>query len=583
VKHVMPRGGKNPVWRRVDPVVTSAREKKGLPGRAPKISVVVPVYHTPLNYLEEMLRSVLAQTYEDWELCLADGSADGVLRPTLNAYAAIDKRIKVLFLPENKGVAGNTNEALCLASGEYVVFLDHDDTLATWALARVAEAFARYPDARFVYSDYAVTDEAGNVIHHLYCPDFAKYFYLSFPYIVHLVAVRKEILEKVGFLDEKVFTEGVSHDVDLFLRIFAIITQDQVIHIPEILYYWRNYALSTGHRFIDKVHHYTRLAINRYLSLTGTEGWVEDGPQFNSFRLRLRRKYDPLVSVIIQRQSEQKVFERCISRLLAANYSRIEVIIMAAGTQLPETFTAGEPVSVVKYDEPLGYGAVNNWGARHAKGDLLLFLADDVWFGTDESLPSLIELTGLPDTGAVGAKLLYPDNRVQHAGIILGLFGAAGHWHKHVDACPGEGLANRGYLSSLISIREYSAVSGSCLAVRRSLFDEVGGFDEEFRYRYGDVDLCLRILDRGLKVLFTPYALAYHDDHHPPVPGFEQDPPEDGDRSHFLGKWGHRIAGGDPYYNPHLGLDSYLPLPAERAGIAPVRSWHRQVIRHSRR
>jgi len=535
----------------------------------PKISVVVPVYNTPIIYLTEMIRSVMVQTYQNWELCLAEGASDNPeVQNTLAAYAAGDERVKIVLLPENRGVAGNTNQGLALASGEFVVFLDHDDILAPSALFEVALAIVEHPGTSFIYSDYAVTDQHGKVLYPFFCPDFSKYFYLSFPYIVHLVAIRKMVLEEVGLMDEVMFNGGVSHDVDLFLRVFSRISEDKVIHISQILYYWRSHPSSAGQRFKDQVHHYTKLAINRYLSSADIDGWAEDGPLFNSFRIRLRTRRDPVVSVIIITHNDWEPLQKSLSALFSGNYSNIEVIVVSNGTDNRDALAFHASLSpeclVLKHDLSSNYSAIYNYAVRYAKGDVLVFLHEGVAFASNDALSSLIELCHLPEVGVVGAKLLYPDNRLQHAGIVLGLFGSAGHLHKYTDAyVDTENLIpNRGYLSSLVSIREYSAVSGACLATKTKTFLEVNGFDEDFKSSYNDVDLCLRILEAGYKVLFTPYALSYYHESELTSEGTDRNTLYQAeDASLFLKKWGGYIEKGDPYFNRNLELNSHIPVP----------------------
>jgi len=498
----------------------------GPAGQAGKISVVVPVYNTPVAYLKEMIESVLEQTYQGWELCLVDGASENpAVKDTLTDYAARDERIRVVLLPENKGVAGNTNVGLAQASGDFVVFLDHDDMLVPAALSSVAATMARRPDAAVIYSDYAAMDEQGMVLYPLHCPDFSRYYYLSFPYIVHLVAIRKAVLDEVGFLDDVWFDAGVSHDVDLLLRIFAKTDDKQIIHIPEILYYWRNHPDSAGKKGKGRVHQYTRLAINRYLASKSIQGRVEDGPLFNTFRIRLTAARDRLVSVIIG-SSDNRNLHRCLSALAGTDYPELETII-------------------VQYDSASDYGAVCNNAARQAKGDILLFLRDDVVLASGEAVSSLVELCHLPDAGVVGAKLLYPDNRVYHAGVVLGLFGCAEHGHRLVNAYEdgGAGIPCRGYLSGLVSIRECSAVSGGCLAVKREAFSAVNGFGDDVEPGYFDIDLCLKVREKGYRVLFTPYCLAYYHGNGDRLPM---------SAPLFCQKWRSVIDKGDPYYGGNL-------------------------------
>lgn len=534
----------------------------------PKISVIVPIFNTKKRFLIDMIKSILAQTYSNWELCLVDGaSKEKYIQKILKQYSKKDDRIKVNILTENKGVAGNSNEAFAMATGDYVLLLDHDDTLEPSALFEVVKSINDKPDASFIYSDYAVTNEKNQVKYINFCPDFCRFFYLSHPYIVHLVAIKKNIIDRIGGFDIDNFNSGVSHDVDLFLRIFALLNDNDVIHIPKVLYYWRHYKRSTGHLLNDKVHEYTKAAINRYIDAKKLDGYVEDGPLFNTFRTRYKIDGNPLISIIIPTKDKWQLLNKCISSIeMCSGYDNYEIIIVSNNTCDIKAINYLESIkdkyTVLNYNNVFNYSAINNYAVQFAKGDYFLFLNDDIEFKLEGSLKAMLELAQLKDVGIVGAKLLYPDNRIQHAGVIIGLQSIAEHSHKFMDAYTSDQMPDRGYISSLIAIREYLAVTGACLMIKKCVFEDVDGFDKDLKIGLGDIDLCLRVFFKKYKVLYTPYAMAYH--HESASRKDEKDEmilwhPEDSVL--FKNIWQDLIEKGDPYYNPNLDLYSFEPKP----------------------
>jgi O-antigen biosynthesis protein len=534
----------------------------------PKISIIVPTYNTRNDFLVAMIESVKDQTYGNWELCIADGgSSEPQLKGVLEKYAAGDSKIKVNFLNENKGISGNSNAALSMATGDYIALLDHDDTLTPFALFEVVKAINGNPHAGFIYSDYAGTDEH-NIIHHMaLCPDFCRYYYLSHPYIVHLAVIKREIMDKVAGFDEVEFNSGVSQDVDLFLRIFAILDDKEILHISKILYLWKLHGKSAGHRFQNKVHKYTKKAITRYLNAKQIDGTVEDGLCFNTFRVRCKIQNDPLVSIIIPTKDKWQLLKKCIKSIEAkSGYRNYEIIILSNNTEDVQAIEYLQTLTgryrVEKYHKPFNYSAINNYGAKLARGDYLLFLNDDIEFKNRNTLEAVLEPMQLPDVGVVGAKLLYHDNTIQHAGVIIGFHGAAEHWHKFMYANINRSVPEPGYLSSLVSIREYSAVTGAFLITKKSVFKKASGFSEDLSVGFNDIDFCLKVIAQGHRVLCTPFAVAYHYEsasRRDPLNADLIDHPED--RKVFLEKWAAKIEAGDPCFNPNLDTFSYIPVP----------------------
>ena len=534
----------------------------------PKISVIVPTYNMRSDYLTAMIQSVKDQTYFNWELCIADGgSTDPEVKSVLESQASGEAKIKIKFLHKNKGIPGHSNEAISLASGDYIALLDSDDTLTPSALFEIVKSINKNPHARFIYSDFAITDEYNRINSMAFCPDFCRYYYLSHPYIVHLVVIRKELIDKVKGFDEAEFNMGVSHDVDLFMRIFALLDDKEIVHVPKILYLWKHYSKSSGHLSQDKVHKFTKKAIERYLASKNIVGRAEDGVCFNSFRARLKIKDNPLVSIIIPTKNKWEYLKKCIKSIESrSGYRSYEIIIIKNNTNdkkaLEYLKTLESKYRVEEFDKPFNYSAINNYGKNFAKGDLLLFLNDDIEFKSSDTLTAMVELIQLDEVGAVGAKLLFPNDTIQHAGVIIGLRGVAEHWHKFMYAYINNSLPDPGYLSSLVSIREYSAVTGACLMTKRGVFEEVGGFSEELKIGFNDVDFCLKIIDKGYKILYTPYALAYHYESASRRDSGNKDlltHPDD--REVFIKKWSAKMESGDPYYNPNLDTFSYIPVP----------------------
>jgi glycosyltransferase involved in cell wall biosynthesis len=578
IKHLPSPGKnkKNPIIEDIaslgvfEDAVTLETQRKTVFPYSPTISVIVPTYNTPKNLLKEMVESVLNQTYSNFEICLADGgSKEPHIREMLNAYASQDKRVKVQFLERNMGISGNSNRAISMAGGDYLALLDHDDVLSPSALFEIVKVLNENPEAQFLYSDYCLTDQAGMPLQFVFGPDFSRFYYLSHPYLVHLIAFKRTLLEGMDWpgFDEDNFNGGVSQDVDLFLRLFARLEDKYIIHIPKVLYFWRQYEKSAGHQFQDQVHSYTKKAIGRYLETKKLDGWVEDGLTFNTFRVRFKIAGSPLVSIIIPTKDKWQLLDKDLKSIKEnADYPHYEIVIIKNNTEDPEAIryldSIKDTYTVVDYPHPFNFSRINNFAVKLAKGSILLFLNDDIEFKSPGFLRTMVELVQLKEVGIVGSKLLYPDGRIQHAGVIIGLLGIAEHVHKFLNGYRDE-IWEPGYISSLVAVREYSAVTGACLMTKKAIFTEVGGFSEELSVGYNDIDFCLKVIGKGYKVLYTPFCWAFH--HESASRRNNEDlllHPED--RSLFSKKWAEFISKGDPYYNPNLDLTSYLPQPKIR-------------------
>ncbi len=523
--------------------------------RRPTISIVVPTYNTPAVYLEAMLQSVQAQTYPHWELCIADGHSPAAwVRPLLERYAAADGRIRVAFLPANRGIAGNTNAALELARGEFVALLDHDDTLAPFALFEVVKAINERPEADLIYSDEDKLDEAGRRVDPCFKPDWSPDTLRSHNYVCHLLVLRRGLIEQIGGLRDGF--DG-AQDYDLVLR--ASEQARRIVHIPRVLYHWRMHPQSTAANTDSKRYlvEAGRRALAEHLERMRTPASVAEGPLPGTYRVIYHLPRQPLVSVLIPNRDSVHLLGRCLDSLAQTSYANYEVLILENHSTQAETFAYYRQlerrgnVRIVPWTRPFNYAAVNNYGATQARGEVLLFLNNDVEAIHPDWLEGMVKHALRPEVGAVGAKLLYADDTIQHAGIVIGMGGVAGHVHIRFPRDAD------GYMQRLRLTHNCAAVTGACLMTRRAVFEQAGGFDESFVLAFNDVDLCLQIQALGYRVLWTPEAELYHLESK--TRGYEDTPEKLGrfgrEYRLFVAKWGHYLKSGDPYYNPNFRLD----------------------------
>jgi len=521
--------------------------------RAPKVSVVVPVYNPPAGYLEAMIASVREQTYGHWELCLADASTQPHVRPVLEK-AATDSRIKVAFLAENRGIVGNSNAAASLATGDYLALLDHDDTLAPFALHEVVAAINESPDADFLYSDEDKIDTHGDRVEPNFKPDWSPETLRSRNYVCHLTTLKKSLFDAVGG-----FRPGFdgSQDYDLVLR--ASERAKRIVHIPRVLYHWRMHAQSTA--FVKGSKNYAfeagKKAVAEHLTRLGIDASVHDGAVQGLYQVVYHLRTQPLLSVVIPNKDQVRLLSRCVESLAKSSYANYEVVIVENGSTLPETHAYYRELQkqpharVVEWTKPFNYAAVNNFAAAQAKGDLLLFLNNDTEAINPDWLEAMVTQAVQPGVGAVGAKLYYADDTIQHAGIVVGMGGVAGHSHLFY---PRQAA---GYMQRLRITQNVAAVTGACLLMPRAVFAEVGGFDEGFVLAFNDVDLCLAVLKAGYRVVWTPDAELYHLESK--TRGYEDTAEKQArfkrEYDLFHLKWSAFLKAGDPYYSPHFRLD----------------------------
>jgi len=523
-------------------------------GRSPVVSIVVPVYNPPDAFVEALIQSVLKQTYPKWELILADAGTSPTVRALLDRHAVADGRIRVVLLPENRGIAGNTNAAIAAATGEFLAFADHDDTLAPFALYEVLTAINDHPDADFLYSDEDKIDSVGERCEPYFKPDWSPETLRSRNYICHLTTLKRSLVEQLGGI--RTGFDG-AQDYDLVLR--ASEGAKRIVHIPAVLYHWRMHAASTSSNKSSKNYAFDagKRALVEHLQRVGVDASVHDGVQLGMYHVVHHLRTQPLLTVVIPNKDHPEMLARCVESLANSSYANYELLIVENASTRPETFAyyrtleTRPQVRLLTWDKPFNYAAVNNFAAAQAKGELLLFLNNDIESINPDWVEALVKLAVQPGVGAVGAKLYYADDTIQHAGIVVGMGGVAGHGHMNYPRSAS------GHMQRLLFTQNVAAVTGACLLVPKKVFDDVGGFDEGFVLAFNDVDLCLQILKRGLRIVWTPDAELYH--YESKTRG-----PEDTDEKQarfkreydlFHVKWGEFLKKGDPYYNPHFRLD----------------------------
>lgn len=525
-------------------------------------SILVPLYNTPERFLREMIESVMTQTYGKWELCLADGSDDAhaFVGRICQEYRQKDSRIKYQKLAKNEGISGNTNECYKMATGNYIALFDHDDLLHPCVLFAYMQAICE-KDADYIYCDEATFK--GNSINHMitlhFKPDFAPDNLLANNYICHFSVFSRELLES-GELFRSQF-DG-SQDHDMILRLTA--KAKHIVHVPRILYYWRSHKGSVASSIDAKTYAIdaAKGAVADHLTKLGYRNFeIESTRAFATiFRIKYELTSRPLVSIIIPNKDHVDDLSRCVESIInLSTYDNYEIVIVENNSETAEIRTYYEEISrhprvqVVEYKGDFNYSKINNFGVQYAKGEYLLLLNNDTEVITPDWMEELLMYAMRKDVGVVGAKLYYPDKTIQHAGIVIGL-GAhrtAGHTHYRIPE------ANVGYMGRLCYAQDVTAVTGACMMVSKALYEELGGLDESFTVALNDVDFCLRVREKGLLNIFTPFAELYHyesksrgsDKKDERALRYQQE----SDR--FRVKWADALAKGDPYYNPNFSLD----------------------------
>ena len=523
----------------------------------PKISIVVPTYNTPLKFLQEMIESVQNQTYANWELCIGDGSeGNQELEETLRSYQEKDNRIKYKILPKNMGISGNTNGALELATGEYIGLLDHDDALAVNALYEVVNALQE-TDYDVLYTDEDMTSYDMKVHKDpKFKPDFSIDLLCSHNYITHFFVAKAEIIRKIGGFRSEF--DG-SQDYDLIFR--CVEQAKQIKHIPKILYYWRMHENSVAGNPASKMYAYEagKRAIEEHLKRVGIAARVEHTDLWGMYHVIYDTPGDPLVSIVIPNKDHTEDLEKCISSVQEkSSYRNIEFIIVENNSEKDKTFTYYEEleqrysnVKVVYWKKEFNYSAINNFGVQYAKGDYLLFLNNDTEIINETAISEMLGCCMREDVGVVGAKLLYEDDTIQHAGVVIGIGGFAGHVFVGLDK------DDYGYMVRPRINCNYSTVTAACMMTSKEDFLSVGGFTEEFAVALNDVDYCLKIREKGKWVVYDAFSLWHH--YESKSRGYEDTPEKirrfENEINKFRKKWKDILDNGDPFYNPNFSLE----------------------------
>ena len=539
--------------------VTLKRQREYEFAFQPKISIVIPLYKTPEKYLEELVRSIKEQTYSNWELCLSDGSGqNSPLLSVLQKYEQDDERIRVVYNKQALHISDNTNQALNIASGDYIAFADHDDLLAPNALYECVSVINEDVSTDIIYTDEDKIDMQGK-IHFL--PHFKSDFSIdklrSGNYICHFFVVRMEIFRKVGPLNHEF--DG-AQDFDFTLR--CVESTTNIKHIPQILYHWRAHKDSTAENPESKNYAYEAgvKAVQAHYNRQGILATVEQSQHKGIYRTRYILQDNPLVSIVIANKDHVDDLKKCILSIeKKSSYKNYEFIIVENNSVENATFAYYNELEqtcrkarVVYWNEKgFNYSSINNFGVKHAKGEYILFLNNDTELVNRDSISEMLGYCMRNDVGAVGARLYYADNSIQHAGIIIGLGGIAGH------AFAGSLYENPGYCGRIHMVQNYSAVTAACMMVKKAVFEKVQGFDERYAVAFNDVDLCLKMRKEGYLIVYTPYAEFNH--YESKSRGYE-DTAEKKQRFEtegalFKRAWENVFSDGDPYYNPNLTLD----------------------------
>ncbi|MBQ6843148.1 MAG: glycosyltransferase [Agathobacter sp.] len=536
----------------------------------PKISILVPTYKTPIPMLHEMMASVIGQSYTNWELCIADGTMeDGELKAVLQEYAAKDARIKVRFLDSNDGISGNTNKALELATGEFIGLLDHDDILELDALYEVVKVL-QDKTVDLVYTDEdKVSEDLSEFRDPNLKPDFSIDLLRSHNYITHFLVIKKTIIDKVGPFNSKY--DG-AQDYDLVLR--SSEAAQHIEHVAKPLYHWRMSAGSTAENPESKLYCYEagRAAVEAHLERCGIKGRVELAGQklWGLNHVTYDVVGNPLVSIVIANKDHTKDLDKAITSIQEkSTYRNIEFIVVENNSTDKKTFAYYEKiqkkydnVKVVYWDREFNYSLINNFGVEHAKGEYILLLNNDTEMITPTAIEEMLGICCREDVGIVGAKLLYADKTIQHAGVVLGFGGYAGHVFH------GIGRYDLGFMMRPRINCNYSAVTAACLLTKRSVYEAVGGLTEEFVVAGNDIDYCLKVRETGLLVVYSAWAEWFH--YESKSRGYEDTPEKkarfDGEVAKFRKRWGHLIDAGDPFYNKNFPV-TVAPFQFDMKGI----------------
>lgn len=523
----------------------------------PKISLIVPMYNTDEKYFEELVEAMINQTYSNWELCLADGSEKQ--RESIKKICDKDKRIKYKFLNSNNGISENTNEALKLATGDYIGLLDHDDLLPKFALYEVVKVINENPEVEFIYSDEDKFTDIKNRFDPHFKPDFAIDTLRSVNYICHFSVFKKELMNELGGFRSEF---NGAQDYDIILRMSE--KTDKIKHIPKILYHWRVHPGSTSAVTAGEAKPYAfeagKRAIEEHYKRLGIEAKVEHGVSLGIYRTIYKVIGNPKVSIIIPNMDHIEELGVCINSILEkTTYSNYEIVIVENNSKKKETFEyykkliENEKIKVIYYPEnKFNYSKIINFGVKHCNGEYIMQLNNDTELITHNWLEELLGYAQRKDIGAVGVKLYYPDNTIQHDGVIIGIGGVGGHILKNLPK--GE----KAYFSRESFVQNFSAVTAACIISRREIYEEVGYMDENFEVAFNDLDFCLKVRKAGYLIVTDPFVELIH--YESKSRGYEDTPEKikrfQGEIERFQNKWTDILEKGDPYFNKNFRLDT---------------------------
>jgi len=551
----------------------------------PFFSIIIPVYNTPPKFLEKAIKSALNQKYDNFEICIADDASDN--KNTLKVLKKFEKekKIKIIYREKNGNISECMNSALEIAKGDYLVFLDHDDMLSPYSLYENAKVINENSNVKLIYSDEDKIDEKDNRYSPYFKSNWNKDLFFSQNYINHLTVIKKDIVDKIGG-----FRKGYegSQDYDLILRSLKYIQDNEIFHIPKILYHWRAIEGSTA--LNPNAKNYATLAGIRALkdffklkNIEVIEGLIPHSYkviypvpgksfkelikpfQYSAINKKIYSKASdkkiksksPFISIIIPTKDKIDYLKRCIDSIIEKTlYDNYEILIVNNNSTEKKTFEYFDKISkknnvrVIEYNIPFNYSKINNYAVNEARGDILVFMNNDIEIISENWLCEMIQHNLRDEIGVVGAKLYYENDTIQHAGVVLGIGGVAGHSHKYFDRCKS------GYFGRLKLIQNFSAVTGALMSVRREIFEKVEGFDENLAVAFNDIDFCLKVREKGYRNLWTPYVEAYH---YESVSRGSEDTPQKQERFkkevlYMQNKWKNRLL-NDPYYNPNLTLE----------------------------
>ena len=520
----------------------------------PLISIVTPIYNTPKEFFIEYINSIKNQTYSNWEICLADASEKELdyIKETIKD----NTKIKYKKLEKNNGISENSNEAIKMATGEFIVLIDHDDIIAPNALFEIVKELNKNQELNFIYTDEDKFEgDLQNRFYPFFKPDFSPDFLRSNNYICHLTCIRTKLINEIGGFRKEF--DG-AQDYDLFLRISE--KTKQILHIPKILYHWRTHSSSTAQNIETKMYAIEagRKAIQEHCNRIGLQVEIENENPLGLYKAKYQIKGQPLISIIIPNKDSLKYLKVAIESIEKSTYKNYEIIIVENNSEKNSTFEyykkleQNPKIKILKYTEKgFNFSRINNFGVQHAKGEYLLLLNNDIKIITPNWLEEMLSLCQRDEVGIVGAKLLYKDKTVQHAGVVIGMGGIAGHVNRTIsDKAPG-------YYGRVKVINNFSAVTAACLMTKKEVYEKVEGLDENFKVAFNDVDFCMKVRKLGLLVIYTPYAKLYQ--YESKSRGYEDTPEKkkrfEGEIALFESKWKKELKQGDPYFN--INLDIY--------------------------